>query len=230
MATVRTAVKRALQARQRKPAKPKGLKKPSPELERIIKLANLAGDAFLPESIHSHPTINSLTTTESILPDAVRLHLLEVALSESAWKRSSEQLVGEYKADGMKVSVDLARALLQDEAIHQRYLLIRSSRAVLRAIARGENSFPVFTYFERKIDSKKRHWAEFAGSDIGKALHKVDLRYIKVCEICNTIFFAGRFNQDACDPNTCAKTLRKRRERASALVQQELTKRKARKK
>jgi hypothetical protein len=226
--TPRKTRKTRIQTSNVAPVRPRGLKKPSPQLARIIEFANLAGDAFLPEAWTWHSP-GSLASADCILPERVRLHLLEVMHSPKEWKETPEKRVSDYAADGMKVGIDFARQSLQQAAGFERYMLIRSSRIVLRAIARGENSFEVFTYFERRIDSKGRHKAEFAGGDLGKALHKVDLRYIKACPVCDKIFFAGRINQDACDPATCAITLRKRRERANASDDQIKKRRKARK-
>jgi hypothetical protein len=98
-----------------------------------------------------------------------------------------------------------------------RYVQIREWRDNLRRIICSRHSDTCEIRTRTVLSLNENKVVTRTSEDVfAAAILDVDARYLKECEVCKRIFYAGRINQDACDPDRCAKTLRKRRERANA--------------
>lgn len=201
-----------------KPKGKRGVRTPSDELDRLIKMANLAGRAEMSYQLmdfldwRKHPTL--LLDTVMGLPDPTRTHLLELMNRAERWRVTPRQLIDELGFDP-----EMARRECQFMAVRERYNLIRGANTVMKSIVRGETHFPAPVFILRDVD----HKANYAADEITQPLIGVDLRDIRECAVCAQFFFARRITSAVCEPgSTCAVTYSKRQERANAKQQAEL--------
>jgi len=124
------------------------------------------------------------------------------------------------------------------EAMRQRYLFLFAVREIFAAIASAhvsldgarrwlvyaqESSSPSsilgqvkvlvgwFDINENATNAKdKTHSLRFVRSEIVSVLEKIEVERIRLCPICEQLFWAGRLDQIACSPR-CGNTLRARR-------------------
>jgi hypothetical protein len=193
----------------------KGFKTANDPLRQLLEMANLDVKGELPfrgEEKFSWKTVSDLVAALILIkPDSVRLHLLEVMNDPTQWRWSPEY----FTNAGFKPEV--AEAAARAQAVTDRYRLIYGARRTLEIVVSGERIIPANVTIERRPpDHKGREIAQYTGDELAHPLIGVDLRYIKQCEICERFFYAPRITSDACTPQTCGKTLQKRREREAA--------------
>ncbi len=125
---------------------------------------------------------------------------------------------------------EMNRRACQVSEVKRRYSFIRNGREALRRIARADLLDTVIPT-ELVIRKDEGGRATPLYDPIYSAILGEKIDYIRECAVCGRLFFAGRTNQDACSPDTCAKTLRKRRERNNAKLRakQEFRRRKLKK-
>jgi hypothetical protein len=200
-------------------------------LARIIEFANMVSDfdrrtlppGFAHESFseETNPPIPSIPFAD-LLPDAVKLYLIEVMSDPKHWEMSPEEWIAGWEY--VKPRVDQARFFLQWSAMSEQWALIRGSLGALTAIVSGAPTIPVTTFLKRGKDGK----GAYAGDPISDALIEAEWDYVKRCPICGKFFYAVKITVDAW-PITCANALRARRKRASDKLKREMIKKKAKK-
>lgn len=175
------------------PAKARrGFKRPRPELEEIIRAVNLlpADPPPLPLNVDR---MNSL-------PEELRDYLEEV--------RSAE-----LENDEPDHSAHHAWQMMEWE-----YLEIREARESLRQLMREayEVSDEETIYFHQPIDAgayleiTKERTVSVRMSPFANAIKGAEIDYLRYCETCGKIFYAGRKNQQCCSVK-CAKVQRQKR-------------------
>ena len=175
---------------QETPAKSKrGFKRPRPELEEIIRLANLLPDSAPPLPL-TDERINSLP------PEL------------------NDYLTKEYEAQYAE-SEDYTHSWAYME---WQYKEIVEARDALRQLMREaqEVSDEETIYFHESIDAgaylliSKERTVKVQMSPFALAIKGAEIDYLRYCETCRKIFYAGRKNQPCCSPK-CAKAQRQKR-------------------
>jgi hypothetical protein len=199
-------------------------------LERIIELANIAGNESLPDlDFRAFRETDGIPLAE-FLPDAVRLNLLEVWSNPKTWKMSPEEwmALGEPGIWSTEDSIGFLRAA----ATADRYALIRGSRDALLSVTSGAEVFPVTTFLKR-VGAGKEARATYAGDPISDALLGAEIHYIRRCETCGKFFYAQRDNQETCPPEErgkashCAGRRRSRQKRKNDRLKRQLENKRA---
>lgn len=179
--------------RKETPAKAKrGFKRPRPELEEIIRAVNL-----LPTDPPPLPlTIERMNS----LPAELRDYLEEVRSAELEYDEPDH---GPHHAWQM---------------MEWEYLEIRESREALRQLIREANevSDEETIYFHQPIDARayleisRERMVSVRMSRFAQAIEWAEIDYLRYCETCGKIFYAGRKNQHCCSLK-CAKAQRQKR-------------------
>jgi hypothetical protein len=130
------------------------------------------------------------------LPEPLRLHLLEY-MHPDKWETRE---------------ADIPLAIQQNINVTRRFYEIFFWRKNLRALVRREHAIRITA--EVRPDQKGRARVYYEDPFVS-ALEGVKLDLLRECLVCKHIFLAKRDNQ-SCDTPRCAKTQRKRNERANA--------------
>ena len=171
------------------PAKPKrGLKRPRPELGDIIRLINL---------LPADPPPLPLTTEQA----------------NSLTHELNAHLSAEYDAAIAEDDRDHAWERMEFE-----YLQIREAREALCKLIREANevSDEETLYFHEPIDAvaylsiTTEGTVRVSMSAFARAIEGAEVDYLRYCEMCGKLFYAGRKKQPCCTPK-CAKALRQKR-------------------
>jgi len=192
---VQASTKKVVSARSEMPAKAKrGLKRPSDELDWVIRLVN-----SLPSN---PPQVTSITEQM----DTVSLDLK--AYLDSEWDEAMEENDG-Y---GGEERVQSAYAMVLD--------MNRAIRELIREAtedrSKPEDSDDITIYFYEPIDAgayleiTKERTVRVRMSPFANAIKGAEIDYIRYCETCGKIFYAGRKNQQCCTVK-CAKAQRQKR-------------------
>ncbi len=164
----------------------KGLKRPKPELEQIIRLVNL-----LPTD---HPQRLETVEQANNLPDELGTHLSEV-----------------YDKGRADCDSDLAWAMMTWEYGE----IVKAHTALRQLIREARASSDDIILFE-DIDAgaylSVRHGptVRVVLSQFARAIEGAEIDYLRECEICGKLFYAGRKNQQCCTVK-CAKAQRQKR-------------------
>jgi hypothetical protein len=170
----------------------RGFKRPRPELEEIIRLVNLL-PADPPPAPLNADRMNSL-------PEELRDYLEEVHSAE-------------LESDESDHSAHHAWQMMEWE-----YLEIRAARENLRQLIREANevSDEETFYFHEPVDAgayleiTTERTVRVRMSILARAIEGAEIDYLRYCEMCRKIFYAGRKNQQCCTPK-CAKAQRQKR-------------------
>jgi hypothetical protein len=208
----------------------RGSKRASPLLRYILEMANLVpreadplGDfPIAPEEawrigIRTTPQVlaNRLRASIGMMPDPLRGHMLEYLIERMAVPdtRTLEHLPPKVREE--------VRGLAFGKEVVDHYREIRQWRENLLRISRGE--FSVLVRAVLQPDKKKKVRIVPDIQDVFLvAVDGTDFGYIRQCPVCGRLFYAVRSNQAACTPETCAITLRKRKERANTKLRAEI--------
>ena len=171
------------------PAKPKrGFKRPPDKLDWIIRLVN-----SLPSS---PPQVTSIPKRMDDLQPELRAYL-----------------DSEYES-----------AMLDDDGYHavermqSAYLMVLDMNEALRQLMREANevSDEETTYFHQPVDAgayleiTRERTVRVRMSQLAQAIEGIEIDYLRYCDMCRKIFYAGRKNQQCCTPK-CAKAQRQKR-------------------
>jgi len=177
------------------PAKAKrGLKRPSDELDWVIRLVN-----SLPPN---PPQVSSILEQMDTLSPDLKAYLdseYDEAMEENDGYGGKERLQSAYA-----MVLDMNRAIRE---------LIREATE-----DRGKPEDPndITIYFYEPIDAgayleiTNERTVRVRMSPFANAIKGAEIDYIRYCETCGNIFYAGRKNQQCCTPK-CAKAQRQKR-------------------
>jgi hypothetical protein len=175
------------------PAKPKrGFKRPRPELEEIIRAVNL-----LPAS---PPPLPLTSDRMNSLPEELRDYLEEVRSKELEYDEPDHSAHHAW------------------QIMEWQYLEIREAQHALDNLMREANevSNEETIYFHQPIDAgayleiSRERTVRVRMSPFARAIAGAEIDYLRYCETCGKIFYAGRKNQPCCTPK-CAKAQRQKR-------------------
>jgi hypothetical protein len=176
------------------PAKPKrGFKRPRPDLEEIIRLVNL-------------------------LPDNPPPLPLTIERANALPRELNEYLMNEYDAQFAESESDTHSW----DYMEWQYTEIVEDRDALRQLMREahEVSDEETIYFHESIDARAYisistdRRVKVEKSSFARAIEGAEIDYLRYCETCRKIFYAGRKNQQCCSVK-CAKAQRQKRWRQS---------------
>jgi hypothetical protein len=176
------------------PAKVKrGFKRPRRELEDIIRLVNMLPD--------NPPPLPLTTEQANDLP-----------------RELNDYLMAEYDAQLAETENDTHSW----DYMEWQYKEIVESREALRQLMREaqEVSDEETIYFHESIDARayllisKERTVKVQMSPFARAIEGAEIDYLRYCQTCSNIFYAGRRNQLCCTPK-CAKAQRQKRWRQS---------------
>lgn len=224
---VRKQAKPAAKKRKYSPRSKPSVKKPGPQLEKLIELASLVppGVELPPELMLSDVkfrmlrkpnTPEDLTTAISQLPEgamALQNHLHVLMNQPEEWPL-------DYRAEAgpraNQLLLERTKWACQANAVRSRYGLIRNANEALRRIADQNvvgSFFEVLVPTELLIRMDSMTGKSKAFYDpIYAALLGESLDYIKTCPRCEQLFFAPRVNSTACE--RCREAYRKKKQRA----------------
>lgn len=223
---------RKLQASlQKTPVSHRRLKRPGFELDKLLKMVDLVPpatpDADLPENLvwSDWIPLESLNEKLSKVPAPLRELLTSLASQPEHWIATETNFRSKLDSDENLVSSiievfyptarvkpknsDLAKLACKVSTVRFWYNAIRSARFSLRSIAQG-NFFPTVITTSLLIDLDHENKAVVAFEPFLAAIRGERLDYIRECDACKRIFFAGRLKQPGCKP-TCAKKIRQQR-------------------
>lgn len=172
------------------PARPKrGFKRPRPELDEIIRVINLLPD--------DPPPLPLTIEQANSLPSELNEYLNQVY--ENQFEHSESDT---HSWDYMEWE----------------YKQILEARESLRQLMREatEVSDEETIYFHDSIDARayllisKERKVSVQMSPFAQAIEGAEIDYLRYCEMCGKIFYAGRKNQQCCTPK-CAKARRQKR-------------------
>jgi hypothetical protein len=175
------------------PAKPKrGFKRPRPELEQIIRAVNL-----LPAA---PPPLPLTTDRMNSLPEELRDYLEEVRSKELEYDEPDHSAHHAW------------------QIMEWAYLQIREAEDALHNLMREANevSNEETIYFHEPVDAgayleiTKERTVRVRMSPFAQAIEGAEIDYLRYCEMCRKIFYAGRKNQHCCSVK-CAKAQRQKR-------------------
>ena len=173
------------------PAKPKrGFKRPSEELDWVIRLVN-----SLPSN---PPQVSSIIEQMDTLSPDLKAYL------DSEW---DEAMADDDGYSGAKERVQSAYAMVLDMKNALRDLINEANEV----FDEGETIF-----FHEPVNAgaylaiTKERTVTVRMSPFARAIQGAEIDYIRYCETCGNIFYAGRKNQQCCTVK-CAKAQRQKR-------------------
>lgn len=212
-----------------------GIKRPPPELAKIIALIELVSPTDrLPDNLPVQQPIHGngealerlVIVSLDLLPPGLRHYLREYLERQASVARevASQLRAGKGLSDDLKRHLrespiprpDTPASLARAINLVNRYLEIREWRESLRRIARREHQIRTSVVAVTKERPNGALYLDYSSDRFGQALDGVDLRYIRECVICHRIYFAGRiFYQgkeiEPYDTPECGKKVRARR-------------------
>jgi hypothetical protein len=196
---------------QETPAKLKrGIKRPSPELAELIRMVNLAPENLVLPQLRPGPwrdvPIESVTLEEEFrdLPLEVQLDLRE--RYESIRDRATRNQCALSTYEQIRRGRELLYALI--DRYRKPSPLIPFSLDDEPVLMLGGGHIQIVSEKSRLGKTIRR--AEVHISPFGKAIDGVEVDYIRRCEACSKVFFAGSDNQPCCSQK-CAKIRRQKR-------------------
>jgi hypothetical protein len=215
------ATKKAGKLKAPRTSRHAGLKRPGAKLAQLLEWVNLVPPKetlpFSELAADDYISADLLLEAISKLPAALQAHLLKLMNRPDEWPLNPNATEWwDIAGEGEDRAKEWGQFVCRNNALSERYRLIANGRRILHSFAalRGRVNLTVTVPTELILDIDKKRGAFVRGHDpLLAAILGERLDYIRVCPICDRIFFAGRVNQDAC-PETCADALRQRNKRA----------------